>query len=457
MAEELRKSLWIPGIKPDIDRNLGITEKLNELADSIDPAPEVLGTYKAKFRPTRHQRDVLKDILAASNLAWNWTKWLTEEKGFERKDEKTLQSIVAKKSIEDPLMAPREVHDNAKLLHKTSSVRLTGMKSYLSALKTSITLHKGRMEKFDVDYKELYPASGTFTVQKAYIKKFDISMVNTGVRSKVPEAFYRMSINPESFANRNEFTERFLRISKKRSYDRMPPINHDSKIQLRKDGHWLLLIPCDRDLYLRCKQPESIEKSVVGVDPGGRTFQTTYDPIKREVKEFYSNKGADFKYIELMKVKAKRHEEHAKNAKSNSKYNEHKAAARKYWHKYETKRNDLHRKVSSKMVRENKLVVIGDLSTKNACKKGGKLHKNSKDDLYSWGHFGFRQKLIERARGTDTKVIVQDESYTSMTCGNCGHRKRDLGGNKVYNCTNCGFSVDRDVNGGRNILIKAML
>ncbi|RUS69625.1 hypothetical protein EGW08_022612 [Elysia chlorotica] len=456
MAEKLRKTLWIPGNEPDSDCTVSITGKLNELVNSIDPAPEALGIYKVKFKLTRHQHNVLKDLLAASNLAWNWTKWLIEDKGIKRKDEKTLQSIVAKKSIEDPLMAPREVHDNAKLLHKTSTIRLTGMKSYLSALKSSMTLHKGRMEKFDVDYKELYPASGTFTVQKLFIKKFDISMVNKGVRSKVPEAFYRLSITPDSFGNRNEFTERFLRISKKRSYDRMPPINHDSQIQLRKDGHWLLLIPCDRS-YLRCKQPESIEKSVVGVDPGGRTFQTTYDPIKREVKEFHSNKGAEFRYIELMKVKAKRHEEHAKNVKSFPKYKEHKAAARKYWHKYETKRNDLHRKLSSKMVRENKLIVIGDLSTKNACKKGGKLHKKSKDDLYTWAHYEFRQRLIDRARGTNTKVIVQDESYTSMTCGNCGHRKTDLGGDKVYNCTECGCSIGRDVNGGRNILIKAMI
>ena len=59
MAEELRKTLWIPGNEPDSDCTVGITEKLNELADSIDPAPEALGIYKVKFKLTWHHRNVL--------------------------------------------------------------------------------------------------------------------------------------------------------------------------------------------------------------------------------------------------------------------------------------------------------------------------------------------------------------------------------------------------------------
>jgi len=45
---------------------------------------------------------------------------------------------------------------------------------------------------------------------------------------------------------------------------------------------------------------------------------------------------------------------------------------------------------------------------------------------------------------------------TSRVCSVCSNVKRDLGGNTTYNCNNCGFRMDRDVNGCRGILIKGM-
>ena len=32
--------------------------------------------------------------------------------------------------------------------------------------------------------------------------------------------------------------------------------------------------------------------------------------------------------------------------------------------------------------------------------------------------------------------------------------RKDLGGNKIYNCINCNKSIDRDINGCRNIYMK---
>ena len=45
---------------------------------------------------------------------------------------------------------------------------------------------------------------------------------------------------------------------------------------------------------------------------------------------------------------------------------------------------------------------------------------------------------------------------TSKMCSICGNIKEDLGGNKVYKCTNCKTVMDRDVNGARNIHIRAI-
>ena len=54
------------------------------------------------------------------------------------------------------------------------------------------------------------------------------------------------------------------------------------------------------------------------------------------------------------------------------------------------------------------------------------------------------------------RVILQDESYTSKMCGMCDTIKHNLGGSKLFNCDNCGYVVDRDVNGARNIFRKAL-
>jgi hypothetical protein len=47
-----------------------------------------------------------------------------------------------------------------------------------------------------------------------------------------------------------------------------------------------------------------------------------------------------------------------------------------------------------------------------------------------------------------------DEFYTSKTCSCCGSYNKNLGGNKIYNCINCNKSIDRDINGCRNIYMK---
>ena len=102
--------------------------------------------------------------------------------------------------------------------------------------------------------------------------------------------------------------------------------------------------------------------------------------------------------------------------------------------------------------------MLGDFSSSRCAsrKAGSKLTPLTRDHLYSWAHYRFKQKLLERARGTDTKVVLQDESWTSRTCGRCGHVKNNLGGNKTYACDMCGLNIDRDANGARNILIKSL-
>src|SRR6185295_16380897 len=84
-----------------------------------------------------------------------------------------------------------------------------------------------------------------------------------------------------------------------------------------------------------------------------------------------------------------------------------------------------------------------------------KIYSKTARQMLTWPHFRFRQFLLHKSREYPwCKVIICTEEYTSKACGCCGVIKQNLGGSKTFNSTSCKFTFDRDVNGGRNILLK---
>jgi putative transposase len=64
--------------------------------------------------------------------------------------------------------------------------------------------------------------------------------------------------------------------------------------------------------------------------------------------------------------------------------------------------------------------------------------------------------LTQMASRHNSLVVRCNESYTSKTCPHCGHIHNRLGGSKKFKCPECGFTADRDANGARNIMIRAL-
>ena len=65
--------------------------------------------------------------------------------------------------------------------------------------------------------------------------------------------------------------------------------------------------------------------------------------------------------------------------------------------------------------------------------------------------YDFKEKLKIRAKNTPCQIVIQDESYTSKTCGRCNHRNK-IGVAKVFECKFCDYTTDWDVNGARKTL-----
>jgi len=71
-------------------------------------------------------------------------------------------------------------------------------------------------------------------------------------------------------------------------------------------------------------------------------------------------------------------------------------------------------------------------------------------------YYTFNQRLEYKSKLKGVKLEVIDEAYTSKTCSNCCYYNSELGGSNIYNCYLCEISIDRDLNGARNIYFKSI-
>jgi len=87
-----------------------------------------------------------------------------------------------------------------------------------------------------------------------------------------------------------------------------------------------------------------------------------------------------------------------------------------------------------------------------------KIGRKTARNLLTWGHYRFRQILIDKAREYPwvNNIFVTNEAYTTKTCTYCGWMNENIGGKKVYTCHGeCGGKkFPRDFNGARNILLR---
>ena len=67
-------------------------------------------------------------------------------------------------------------------------------------------------------------------------------------------------------------------------------------------------------------------------------------------------------------------------------------------------------------------------------------------------HYKFKEYLKATAKRYKTIIYDVDESYTSQMCTKCGILSKNYNNERIKECT-CGYNIDRDINGSRNILL----
>jgi len=116
-------------------------------------------------------------------------------------------------------------------------------------------------------------------------------------------------------------------------------------------------------------------------------------------------------------------------------------------------RNDFLHKLTTRLVRENQLIAVEDLSVKNMV-KNKKLALSISDA--SWGELV--RQLEYKCDWYGRNFVKIDRWFpSSKRCGNCGHIVDKLPLDiREWNCPNCGTHHDRDINASKNILAAGL-
>lgn len=118
--------------------------------------------------------------------------------------------------------------------------------------------------------------------------------------------------------------------------------------------------------------------------------------------------------------------------------------------KIANQRRDYLHKVSTKLVNENRLIVVGDVSSSKL--KKTKMAKSVSDA----GWYSFKTMLKYKAIAQAADVIEVNEAFTTQTCSECGSISGPKGREglviREWQCGSCGHVHNRDQNAAINIL-----
>jgi IS605 OrfB family transposase len=205
-------------------------------------------------------------------------------------------------------------------------------------------------------------------------------------------------------------------------------------------NEYLLYVPIE----VKCKENKKTE--LISLDPGLRTFMTGISNNKI-VKIGENSK--------LIVNKLKKMEQIKQNNTIKNKNK--KIYERKHNIKIKNLIDELHWKTINYLTKNYKTILIGNMSSKNIFSKKKTLSSSMKKLSLRYRFYQFTKRLEYKCKLVKNNYKYVNEAYTSKICSNCGNYDKDLGNNKVYNCNACNLVIDRDVNGARNIYMKACI
>ena len=206
------------------------------------------------------------------------------------------------------------------------------------------------------------------------------------------------------------------------------------------DGRWYATL----HVQVTDSAPLPTTGRAVGIDLGVSDFAVTSD----------SERIANPRHLARKAANLARYQRRMARTQSGS-ANRAKAAAKvaRAHRKVRAARADFLHRVSTRLIRDQDLLVIEDLNVQGMT-GNRRLAKVISD--CGWGTF--RGLLAYKAKRAGRRLVVIDRWYpSSKTCSSCGHVPATLSlGTPTWVCPSCGARHDRDHNAAKNILAAGL-
>ena len=195
-------------------------------------------------------------------------------------------------------------------------------------------------------------------------------------------------------------------------------------------------------------EPLPITDKVVGIDLGLHDLVVCSDGERVEAPKHFRKSEQKL---------AKRQRAFSRTQKGSNGYEKARLKVARCYQKIKNQRNDFLQKLSTKLIRENQVICLEDLSVKGM-ERNHKLAKSVTDASFS----RFVSMLEYKAEWYGRKIVKIDRFYPStQLCSGCGYKNesvKGLHGLKVreWICPECGKVHDRDLNAARNILKEGL-
>ncbi|GAB2633874.1 RNA-guided endonuclease InsQ/TnpB family protein [Psychrobacter pocilloporae] len=122
--------------------------------------------------------------------------------------------------------------------------------------------------------------------------------------------------------------------------------------------------------------------------------------------------------------------------------------------KVKNTRQDLIHKFTTNLIKQNALIVVGDVKSRSFTNKKTKLAKST----YDAGWYELKRQLEYKCENAGCCFEIVNESYTTQNCSCCKQidsnspKGRAGLGIREWTCAGCGSRHDRDINAAKNIL-----
>ena len=210
-------------------------------------------------------------------------------------------------------------------------------------------------------------------------------------------------------------------------------------------GRWYLSVPQKITIM-----PTENQGGVVALDPGVRNFLTYFSEDGR-----FGWLGIHaFDRILTLNLKCDKLLSRLALTKDKKKKGKLKRTLNRVYHRIQDLVDELHWQCINYLVHNFSVIVFPPFEVKGMTKKGRKLRKSVVRSMLSLRFYEFKERLKQKCKECGVMYVEQNESYTSKTNSFTGELMTNLGSKEWFMYD--GIKVHRDLNGARNILIRAM-